>query len=133
MLRFPIIAQTYRDSLRISFGTGRKAPSFVPVFARALSSGHTLSNTETPNDPAHETLTLLHSATTLLPRVLKVQRTSGPARAEGTTEFWNAILSSVREDLLATTERPAKIVGPCTPISFFERAIDCPSLFQYVA
>jgi hypothetical protein len=119
MLRFPIIAQAYRDSLRISFRTGRKAPSSVPVFARALSSGNTVSNIETSNDPAHETLTLLQRATTLLPRVLNIQRSSGSARAEGTTEFWNAILSSVREDLLSTTERPAKIVGPCTLISFF--------------
>jgi len=112
MLRPPIIIQAYRGSLRISFRTGHNT-SLAPVLARALSSTNTLSNTETPNDPpssAHETLTLLHRATTLLPRALNIQRTSGCARAEESTEFWNAILSSVHEDLLATTERPAKIV-----------------------
>lgn len=120
MLRSPTIVQASRGSLRKSFWTGHNT-SLAPVLARALSSANTLSNTKTPDDPssAHETLTLLHRATTLLPRALNIQRTSGCARAEESTEFWNAILSSVHEDLLATTERPAKIVGSCTPIGLF--------------
>lgn len=117
MLRSPIIVQAYCDTLRISIRTGRNAPL---ILAKALSSQNTLPNAKAPNDPpslAHETLTLLHRVTTLLPGALNNQRTSGSARAEGTTEFWNTVLSGVYEDLLTTTKRPAKIVGSCT-VSF---------------
>lgn len=134
--RFPIV-QAYRDSLRISFRTGHNTCSkFVPILARALSTENNLPNTKTPNNPpslANETLSLLHRAITLLPRALNIKRNSGSTRTEEAADFWNAILSNVYEDLSATTERPAKIVGSCTPIVSLDRSIDCLSLSQCVA
>ena len=119
MSRFPIV-QACRGSLRISFGTGHNTCSkFVPILARNLSTENNLSNTKTPKNPpssANEILSLLHRAITLLPRALNIKRNTGSTRAEETADFWNAILSNVYEDLSATTERPAKIVGTCTPI-----------------
>lgn len=116
MSRF-LVVQAYRDSLRISFRTGHNTcPNAVPILTRALSTVNNLPNTKTPNNSssANETLSLLHRAITLLPRAFN----AGSTRAEGTADFWNAILCNVHEDLSATTERPAKIVGSCTPIVF---------------
>jgi len=134
LTRFPVL-QAYRDIFRISSGTAR---SFVPIFARAFSSGKSTSLPlkKSPNDflpSAHETLTLLHKATNLLPRVFNIKRTSGSTRAEERVKFWNLILSSVYEDLSATTKGPAKIVGSCISISLFEGSIDCLFPFQSVA
>lgn len=139
--RFPF-TRAYRDSLRISFRTGHNTCSkFVPILASALSTENNLPNTKTPTpnklnnppSPANETLSLLHRTITLLPRVLNSKRNSGSTRAEETADFWNAILSNIYEDLSATTERPAKIVGSCTPIVSFDRSINCLSSSQYVA
>jgi hypothetical protein len=87
---------------------------FVPILARALSTGD-IPNTKTPNS-TNETLSLLHRAITLLPQTLNIKRSSSSTRAEETADFWNGILSNVYEDLSATTKRPARIVGLCTPI-----------------
>ena len=135
--RFPIV-QAYRDSLRISFRTGHSTCSkFVPILARALATENNLPNTKTANNlpsSANETLSLLRRFITLLPRALNIKQNPGSTRAEGTADFWNAILSSVYEDLSATTERPAKIVGSCILNRFSsDRSIDCQSLSQYVA
>lgn len=123
--RFPVL-QACRDSLRIS---SRKGRSFIPILTRLFSS----ENNQTPF--ANETLTLLHKATTVLPRALDIKQASDSTR---TADFWNSILSNIKEDLLATSESEgaAKIVGSCTPIVFcflFERSIDCALTFQYVA
>lgn len=120
MSRFPVV-QACRDSLRISFRTGHNTCSkFIPILARALSTENNLPNTKTPNNPssANETLSLLHRAITLIPRAFNIKQNSGSTRAGGTADFWKAILSNVHEDLSATTERPAKIVGSCPPIFF---------------
>ena len=109
------IVQAYRDSLRVSFRTGHTT-KLVPILARALST-----ESKTPKNtlsPANETLSLLHRAITLLPRALNIKQNSGSTLAEETANFWNAILSNAYEDLSATTERPAKVVGSCTPIVF---------------
>lgn len=116
------IVQAYRDSLRISFRT--TCSKFVPIHGRALST-----QSKTPNNPlssANETLSLLHRTITLLPQALNIKQNSGSTRAEGTADFWNAILSNAYEDLSATTERPAKIVGSWNPYRFsFDLIIDC--------
>ena len=134
--RFPIV-QAYRDSLRISFRTGHNTCSkFVPILARALSTENNLPNPETPSNPpssSNETLSLLQRAVTILPRALNIKRNSGSTRAEEATDFWNVTLSNVYEDLSATTKRPAKIVGSCTPIVSFDQSIDYLSPSQYVA
>lgn len=123
---------------RISFRTGHNTCSkFVPIIARALSTENNLSNTKAANNPPpspNETLSLLHRAITLLPRALNGKQNSGSTQAEGTADFWNAILSSAYEDLSATTERPAKIVGSCSPIFFLcDPSIGYLSPSQYVA
>lgn len=116
------IVQAYRDSLRISFRTGHNTCSkFVPILARALSTENNHPNAKTSDNPpssASETLSLLHRAITLLPRALNIKKNTGFIRAEGAADFWNSNLSNVYEDLSATTERPAKIVGSYTPIIF---------------
>lgn len=117
LTRIPLV-QAYRDSLRISFQKGHPTRSFVPILARTLSE----LRANTPNDfpsSAHETLALVDKAINLLPRALNIKRTSVSTRTEETANFWNTILSSVREDLLATTKRPAKIVGSCIQFTSF--------------
>ncbi|KAF8813850.1 hypothetical protein BYT27DRAFT_7250731 [Phlegmacium glaucopus] len=113
LTRFPVL-QACRDSLRISSRTSHNIRSFVPILARAFSSeNNNPPLTKTPNDfpsPAHKTLTLLHKATTLLPRAFNIKRISGSTRPEETADFWNVILSNIYEDLSATTKGPAKIV-----------------------
>ena len=122
------IVQAYRDCLRTSFRTACSS-KIVPVLARALSTESNFPNTKTSPSPANETLSLLRRAITLLPRALNIKQDSGSTRAEGSADFWNAILSNTYEDLSATTERPAKIVGSCNPF-YFDLTIDC--LSQYV-
>lgn len=122
LTRLPVIQVCFRISLRSGHN------STPPILTRFLSSNTKISN-DFPS--THEILTLLQKATTLLPRALDIKGTSSSTR-EGSVDFWNTILSSVHGDLLATTERPAKIVGPCTPIVSFRRSIDYLFLFQYV-
>jgi hypothetical protein len=129
--RSPIV-QAYRDSLRISFRTGHNTCCKFKFVARAISTENNLPNTKTPpSSTTDETLSLLHRAITLLPRALNIKRNSSSTRAEETADFWNAILSNVYEDLSATTKRPAKIVGSCTPI--VSLLIGCLSPSQYAA
>lgn len=131
------VVQAYRDSLRRSFRTGHITCSkFVPILTRALSNENNLPNTKTPNNlpsesSVNETLSLLHRIITLLPRALYIKQNSGSTRAEGSADFWNAILSNAYGDLSATTERPAKIVGSCNRFSF-DLSFDCLSPSQYV-
>lgn len=65
-----------------------------------------------------EALTVLYKTTQLLPRVLESNAISGFPRIGETAKTWENILSEAHEDLSATSERPAKIVGVYGELKF---------------
>jgi hypothetical protein len=70
----------------------------------------------------HETLTLLHKTTSILPRALLSNKQADSSDPVQSLEFWNELLAGAYDDLTSTVDATARIVGACS--SAFVREIE---------
>ncbi|KAF8160752.1 hypothetical protein B0H34DRAFT_653508 [Crassisporium funariophilum] len=108
---------TYKTAVQISCRIVKRHPKNLhkpSTLSRSLSTSASINPFDKSlNDipsTKHEALTLLHKLTSLLPRIVDFNATSGSTRGDKTVEFWNSVVTRVHEDLSSTAERPAEII-----------------------